>query len=97
MIQPKCTICGLDLTSNEGRDTEGKVVEPQVSYFMHDPRSLHRDILVTAHKDCFDKVKLVYPNFDQPVQDYDTWKIPRLKDGVISLKTPKDFLKEKII
>ena len=83
--------------SNEGKDEEGKVIEPQISYWMHDPRSLHRDILMTVHQTCFDKVKLVYPDFDQPAEDWDVWKLPTIKDGIITLKNPKDFIKEKIM
>ena len=101
MIQPKCPICNKDLMSNEGYEVkmiDGKevktLIEPQVSYWMHDPRNLHTDVLVTAHKECFDKVKAVYKDFDQPTQDYDTCKFPTIdKTGKVSLKTPINFIK----
>ncbi len=72
--QPKCSICGQDLMSNDGYEgnDENKVLkEPQVKYWMHNPRNLHEDILVTTHKECFEKIKAVYPDFDNPIQDYD--------------------------
>jgi hypothetical protein len=77
--------------SNEGyEDVEHtKLIEPQVSYWAHDPRNLHVDVLVVAHKICFDKVKLTYSDFDKPKQDYSTYKVPTLdKNGNILLKTP---------
>ena len=89
----------MDLMSNEGYKTEmieGKeiktLVEPQVSFWQHDPRNLHVDVLVVAHKECFDKVKETYKDFDQPKQDY-TIKYPTLEDGVITLKSAADFIK----
>jgi len=103
MIQPKCSICNMDLMSNEGYKTEmieGKetktLVEPQVSYWAHDPRNLHVDVLVVAHKECFDKVKETYKDFDQPKQDYDICKYPIIDDkGAIILKTPTIFKTEQ--
>ena len=93
-VQPKCPICGLDLMSNEGKDGDGKVIEAQTSYWMHDPRNLHVDVKVTAHQVCFDKVKVTYATFDKPVQDYAVSKYPTLdKVGNIVLKTPTDFIK----
>ena len=97
MKQPICSLCGQDLMSNEGKDADGKILEPQISYWAHDPRNLHTDVLVVAHQVCFDKVKIEYPEFDKPIQDYDGCKYPTIKDGVISLKSSKDFLKLKII
>jgi hypothetical protein len=80
--------------SNEGyEDQEHKVLkEPQVSYWAHDPRNLHVDVLVTAHKECFDKVKAIQPNFDIPQEDYATCKYPTLDEtGKIILKSPTKF------
>jgi hypothetical protein len=99
MVQPKCQICGKDLISNEGyEDAEKtKLIEPQVSYWAHDPRNLHTDVLVVAHKECFDKVKAVHPDFDKPIEDYTIFKYPTLdKNGAIVLKTPTDFIKKVI-
>jgi hypothetical protein len=103
MVQPKCSICGKDLMSNEGfrkemiNDMEVKIlIEPQISYWAHDPRNLHVDVLVTAHKECYNKIKASYKNFDSPVEDYATCRFPTLKDGVITLKTPTDFIKKTI-
>lgn len=94
MIQPKCPICSKDLMSNEGyEDQEHKVLkEPQVKYWMHDPRNLHVDVLVVAHQDCFDKVKAVHSDFDKPIQDYGVFKYPTLNDkDEVVLKTPVKF------
>jgi hypothetical protein len=72
------------------------LMEPQISYYMHDPKNLHADVLVTAHQSCFDKVKAEYKDFDLPVQDYGTCKYPTLgKDGKIVLSSPTDFIKPK--
>lgn len=97
MIQPKCSICSKDLMSNEGYKVERvdekeikTLVEPQVSYWAHDPRNLHVDVLETAHKECFDKVKAIHKDFDQPKQDYDICKYPTIdNNGSIALKTPE--------
>jgi len=86
--------------SGEGYKTEmidGKevktLVEPQISYWAHDPRNLHVDVLVTAHKECYDKIKTLYKDFDLPVEDYATYKIPTLdKEGKLVLKTPTIFV-----
>jgi hypothetical protein len=97
-VQPKCSICGLDLMSNEGKDGEGKIIEPQTSYWMHDPRNIHVDVQVTAHTDCYDKVKTSYPNFDKPVQtDYAAVKYPVLSGTTVSLKTPLQLINLKTI
>ena len=94
MVQPKCQICSKDLMSNGGyEDMEHtKLIEPQISYWAHDPRNLHVDVLVVAHKECFDKVKAIYKDFDNPVEDYATCKYPTLDEtGKIVLKTPDKF------
>jgi hypothetical protein len=97
-VQPKCSICGGDLMGNEGKDADGKIIEPQVSYWAHDPRNLHVDVLVTAHTVCVDKIKITYPNFDKPVQDYAISKYPTIdKTGKVVLKSPTDFIKKEII
>lgn len=96
-VQPKCTICGKDLMSNEGKDSDGNIVETQTQYWMHDPRNLHVDVLVTAHTPCFDKVKVTYKDFDKPTQDYATFKYPVLSGDTVSLKTPTQFVALKSI
>ncbi len=97
MIQSKCSICQKDLMSNdgyEGQDENKVLIEPQVKYWMHDPRNLHADVEVTAHQVCFDKIKAIYPDFDNPVEDYDICKYPTLdKIGKVVLKTPINFIK----
>jgi hypothetical protein len=69
----------------------------QVQYWAHDPRNLHVDVLVTAHKECFDKIKETNNNFDKPTQNYANHKYPTLKDGVVTLKSPTDFIKKDIV
>ncbi len=99
MIQPKCTICGKDLMSNdgyEGQDENKVLIEPQVKYWAHDPRDTHRDIEVSAHKNCADKVKETYPDFDQPTQDKKDYPIIN-KAGAVVLKKVADFNKLKIL
>jgi|SRR3990167_4252840 len=99
MIQPKCVICFKDLMSNDGYkiEYEGEkeiktLVEPQVSYWTHDPRNLHVDVKVTVHQPCYDKVKAVNEAFDEPLEDYATFKYPTLdKAGNVVLKTPTKF------
>lgn len=71
--------------------------EEQTQYWTHNPKDLHRDIFVTAHKKCFDKVKAVYPNFDQPVQDYDTFKYKTIENNLIVEKTPKEYAKSTFL
>ena len=96
MIQPKCSICGKDLMSNDGyEDTEKtKLIERQVSYWAHDPRNLHVDVLVVAHQECFDKIKEVNSDFDKPKQDYEDFKYPTIdKTGKVILKASKDYIK----
>jgi len=76
----------------EGTDENRVLIESQVSYWAHDPRNLHADVLVTAHKECFDKIKAVHPDFDISVEDYATCKYPTLDEtGKIVLKTPTKF------
>jgi hypothetical protein len=97
-VQPKCPICGLDLMSNGGKDDNGKVIEAQVQYWMHDPRNLHRDIQVTAHQVCVDKAKTLMPNFDKPTQaDYANPKFPSIaRDGTLNQKNPAQIINSKI-
>lgn len=80
----------------EGNDENKVLKEPQVKYWAHDPRNLHVDVEVTVHKECYDKIKKDYPDFDQPVQDYATCTYKTLDDkGVIVLKTPTTFKTEQ--
>jgi len=79
--------------SNEGyEDQEHKILkEPQVSYRINDPRNLHADVLVTVHKECYDKIKVVHTDFDTFKEDYSP-TYPTLDDkGAITLKTPDKF------
>lgn len=79
--------------SNEGYEDQEKtkLIEPQVSYWAHDPRNLHVDVLVVAHQECFDKVKEIYINFDKPIQDYDSCTFPVIENGEIKLKTVEKY------
>lgn len=73
-------------------------VEKHVAYWMHNPRNLHEDILVTAHQDCFDKVKKAYPNFANPAEtDWKAPTFPSIKDGKISLKTLSEFTSSEVL
>ena len=82
--------------SNEGKDEEGKVIEPQISYWMHDPRSLHRDILVTVHENCHKSVKKIFPNFDNPTSDdWDNPLFPTIDGDIVEMKNLKEFMKLK--
>jgi hypothetical protein len=112
MIKPKCIICGKKLLGGyqkiiyeeidkmdipqEEKDELKKLPE-QVEYYVHDPRDIHRDIPVYVHKSCFDKVKAIYPNFDNPTQDdYSNVQYPIInKFGNVEMKKLKDFLNLK--
>lgn len=92
-VQPKCSICGLDLKDNDGKDREGNVIEEQIKYWAHDPKNLHVDVEVAAHKVCYDKVKVVYKEFDKPVQtNYAAPVYPVIDKGVVATKTPTELL-----
>jgi len=101
MVNPKCIICGTDLKDNEGYDGDGNLVEQQVKYYMHDPNDLHRDVLVTAHKDCFDKAKKVSAAIGKPTQtDLANPKFAVIENDAVVLKTVtelKEFQSKKII
>lgn len=87
MIKSKCPICDIALKDNNGNDVDGKVVEEQVKYWMHDPNNLHVDVEVTAHKVCVDTVKKVikYKDFDKPTQlDYAHPIRPKIKAGLVT-------------
>jgi len=107
-VKPKCIICNKDLEGGYQRiiyseidvsdipqeqKDELKKKPEQISYWAHDPNDLHRDIEVFAHLECFLKVKQQFKDFDQPIQDYDTFKYPIIENDKIVLKTPKEFLK----
>jgi len=72
-VRPKCPLCGIDLkhpyeTKKINNEMKEVLVEEQVSFWMHNPRLIQEDILVIAHKRCFEQVKRVYPKFDEPTQ-----------------------------
>lgn len=71
--------------------------EEQVQFWVHNPRSIHEDILVTAHKACYDKAKAAYPSFDVPTEK--DWGNPRLpvigSDSKIILRPLSSSLLEK--
>ena len=95
MIRPKCPLCGKDLKHPyETKEVNGEMkevlVEEQVSYWMHNPRLIQEDILVTAHKECFDKVKKVFPDFDQPVQEENPL-FPVINSDLIKKISLKEF------
>jgi hypothetical protein len=86
MIKPKCSICDIALKDNDGKDIDGKVVEEQIKYWIHDPNNLHVDVEVTAHKVCVDTVKKIvkFKDFDQPTQlDYAKPIRPKIKDRIV--------------
>ncbi len=101
MIQPKCTICDQDLLGGyqpiiytevdkldipQEQKDELKKLPEQVEYFAHNPKDVHRDIRVYAHKDCFEKVKTVakYKDFDKPTEaDFSKPIYPKIVDGMV--------------
>lgn len=115
MKKPKCPICGKDLEGGyqkiiyseidkldipQEQKEELKKLPEQESYHAHDPRDIHRDIEFFVHKECFDKVKKIYPDFDKPTQD--DWadvKYPIINDktGAVELQAKDDFIKPKVI
>ena len=82
MNNASCPLCGIELQHEfideelESGETVTKIQEEQMQIWVHNPRNLHEDILVSVHKDCYDKVKVVYPTFDKPTEK--DWASPRL-------------------
>ena len=101
MVKPKCTICDKDLLGGyqkiiytevdasevpQEQKVELKNKPEQESYWAHDPKNPHYDIEVFAHKECFDKVKLVakYKDFDKPTEiDWDNPVYPKILGGIV--------------
>lgn len=102
-VQPKCSICGKDLMSNDGyevQEVRGEMVktlkEEQIKYWAHDPKNIHVDVEVIAHKTCYDQVKITYKSFDKPVQtDYAAPVFPVIEKGTVVTKTPEELLSFK--
>jgi hypothetical protein len=89
-VKPKCPICSKKLKTKDE--------ESQGEYWMHDPRNIHVDVLVSAHQDCIDKVKETYPTFDQPTQaDYGDVRYHTKRNGTITRQTCKEFIESGVI
>lgn len=71
-------------------EPDGKLIEEQVDIWIHNPNNIHEDIKIKAHKACFDKVKLAYPDFDKPTEV--DWAKPvyyKIKNDVVAIKYDK--------
>lgn len=89
MKRPICPLCGVALQHEYSNDKDGNpvLIEKHVVVNIHNPRNLHEDIKVFVHETCYNKVKAMYPKFDEPTQD--DWASPKIptigNDNIVRL------------